>query len=172
METVQRPAGPEAVTTEFVECYVRHYGRLVRALRLAGADAAGAEDHAQEAFARALVRWDRISRGANPPGYVYTAGFRLFRRHMARSARWDLGDPPEPPDQPADRTGSEVTTRLTVEAALAGMPPKRRACAVMCLVIGLPTDEAAAALGIAPGTVRKHLDQARSDLAAPGGACP
>lgn len=165
METVQRPAAPEAVATDFVECYLRHYGRLVRALRLAGADPAGAEDHAQEAFARALVRWDRISRGSNPPGYVYTAGFRLFRRHLARASRWDLGDPPEASGPPVDRTGSDVTNRLTVEAALSRMPPRRRACAVMCLVVGLTTAEAAEALGIAPATVRKHLEQARSDLA-------
>ena len=158
------PVAPEAVTTDFVECYVRHYGRLVRALRLAGADRGTAEDQAQEAFARALVRWDRVSQGPNPPGYVYTAGFRLLRRDLARTARWDVGEPPEPGDQPPDRTGSEVVTRLTIDAAIASMPPRRRACAVMCLVVGLTTGEAADALGIAPGTVRKHLEQARIQL--------
>jgi DNA-directed RNA polymerase specialized sigma24 family protein len=36
----------------------------------------------------------------------------------------------------------------------------------MCLVVGLPVAEAADALGIADGTVRKHLEEARKDLAA------
>ena len=59
-------------TTDFVECYRTHYPRLVRALRLSGADGPTAEDLAQEAFGRALARWRRVSRGPNPPGYVYT----------------------------------------------------------------------------------------------------
>ena len=46
------------------------------------------------------------------------------------------------------------------------MPPRRRACAVMCFVVGLSVQEAAEALEIAEGTVRKHLDEARRDLAA------
>ena len=57
-------------------------------------------------------------------------------------------------------------TAVAVEAALAAMPPRRRACAVMCLVVGLPVQEAARALGIADGTVRKHLEEARRDLRA------
>ena len=164
MEAVEAPAAPEAVTTDFVECYLRHYGRLVRALRLGGADPGTAEDVAQEAFARALVHWPRIRRGPNPPGYLYTTGFRLLRRHLARAARWDIGEPPEPAGEHSDRTGGEASTRVAVGAALAAMPPKRRACAVMCLIVGLTTEEAGEALGIAPGTVRKHLEQARRDL--------
>ena len=35
----------------------------------------------------------------------------------------------------------------------------------MCLVVGLSVGDAAEALGIASGTVRKHLDEARKDLA-------
>ena len=171
MGRVEAPATPEAVATDFVDCYLRHYSRLVRALQLAGASRAVAEDQAQEAFARALARWDRVSQGPNPTGYVYTAGFRLLHRHLARTRKWEIGE--EPGDelgtggrghQWSDQTASEATTRVSVEEALAAMPPKRRACAVLCLIVGVPTDEAAQALGIAPGTVRKHLEQARLDL--------
>ena len=44
------------------------------------------------------------------------------------------------------------------------MPPRRRTCAVMCLVLGLTVHEVALALRIADGTVRKHLEEARRDL--------
>jgi RNA polymerase sigma factor (sigma-70 family) len=163
MEVVEQheAASVEPVTTDFVECYVHHYSRLVRALRLGGADPGTAEELAQEAFARALTRWRRISRGTNPPGYVYTTGFRLLHRHLKRASRWDVGEPPEPYG-----VSSEPTTRLAVESILAGMPARRRACAVMCLITGLTPHEAAEALGIADGTVRKHLEEARKDLAA------
>jgi DNA-directed RNA polymerase specialized sigma24 family protein len=36
----------------------------------------------------------------------------------------------------------------------------------MCLIVELPVHEAAAALKIADGTVRKHLEEARRDLRA------
>jgi RNA polymerase sigma-70 factor (ECF subfamily) len=155
-------------TSDFVDCYQTHYRRLVRALRLGGADAATAEDLAQEAFARALVHWRRVRNGPNPPGYVYTTGFRLLWRgqrrllrgleHAAEAARERQAAPSVSPTEAA------AVTAVDVEAALAAMPPKRRACAVMCLVAGLPVHDAAGALGIADGTVRKHLEEARRDL--------
>ncbi len=63
-------------------------------------------------------------------------------------------------------TEAAALTLVVVQAALAAMPPRRRACAVMCLIVGMPVSEAAAALGIADGTVRKHLEEARRDLQA------
>jgi RNA polymerase sigma factor (sigma-70 family) len=158
-----------------VECYQLHYRRLVRALALAGAPHATAEELAQEAFARTLTHWRRVRSGSSPAGYAYRVGFRLLNRHLPGGA----GAPgfsgngrradPDRDYSPADNTaqpGPEnlVTTRLAVAATLAAMPPRRRACAVMCLVVGLPTSDAATAFGIAEGTVRKHLADARLDL--------
>jgi RNA polymerase sigma-70 factor (ECF subfamily) len=174
---VRSPEPPEAVpaaetslsTTDFAECYVLHYNRLVRALRLGGADAASAEDVAQEAFARAFGRWKRVSKGTNPAGYVYVTGFRLLQRSLRRESRWDVGEMPDQPmirsmyGQAAD-TATTATLNVALEAVLARMPPRRRACAVMCLVVGLPVNEAGEALGIADGTVRKHLEEARKDF--------
>ncbi len=116
MEAVQvRPSAGLRAGADFVDCYQAHYRRLVRALRLSGADPATAEDVAQEAFARALARWRRVSRGTNPPGYVYTTGFRLLQRAQRH--------PPEPStdgpsEQPARRR--RPTTAVAVEAALRG----------------------------------------------------
>ncbi len=88
-------------TSDFVECYRMHYPRLVRALRLSGADGATAEDLAQEAFGRALARWRRVSRGSNPPGYVYTTGFRLWQRAQRRQASPASPGAGRPPGQKA-----------------------------------------------------------------------
>jgi RNA polymerase sigma factor (sigma-70 family) len=130
----------------------------VRALEISGLDRASAEDVAQEAFARTLGHWRRVRNGTNPPGYVYRVGFRLARRPMRRE------------DALADDVAVEgdvagqVAARQVIEAALAAMPPRRRACAVLCLMTGLSTKEAARALGIAEGTVRKQLESARQSL--------
>jgi len=175
MEVVAARPEPEVsaalTTSDFVECYLAHYPRVVRALVLSGADRATAEDLAQEAFARSLPKWRRVSRGANPPGYVYTAAFRLLQRHSRRAGRWKLGDvdeistsPSTAPSTGPSSTEAAATTSVALEAVLAVMPPKRRACAVMCLLVGLSPAEAGEALGIADGTVRKHLEAARQDL--------
>jgi RNA polymerase sigma-70 factor (ECF subfamily) len=172
LDTPGEVAEGTLVTTDFVDCYQTHYGRLVRALRLSGADPATAQDVAQEAFARAFARWRRVSKGRNPPGYAYTTGFRLLQRAQRRSARAAAAATAAqstgvlstgPTSAP---TESAALTAVAVEAALAGMPPRRRACAVMCLIVELPVHEAAAALKIADGTVRKHLEEARRDLRA------
>ena len=173
MEAVQvRPPYPpdgategQQTTSDFVECYLMHYRRLVRALRLGGADPATAEDLAQESFARALARWRRVRRGANPPGYVYTTGFRLLQRSQRRSAQISgLNEARSGALVDAPAADAAATFAVALEQALTEMPPKRRACAVMCLVVGMSVHEAGEALGIADGTVRKHLDEARRDL--------
>ncbi len=135
-----------------------HYRRVVRALELGGLDHASAEDAAQEAFARTLGHWRRVRRGSNPPGYVFRTAFRLARRQLA-SREIPLGEVPMPAN---DAPGGEL--RMDVEAELALMPARRRACAVLCLVVGMSTAEAASALGIAEGTVRKQLEHARRRL--------
>jgi RNA polymerase sigma factor (sigma-70 family) len=172
----RRPEAPlfHLESDDFVDCYRLHYPRLVRALELAGASHRVAEDVAQEAFARMLARWRRVRTGSSPAGYAYRTGFRLLQRRIDRCSDLDAGDSssrlgrddggesPERWHQP----GAEglVTTRLTVVTALAAMPPRRRACAVLSLVVGLPAPEVAAAMGISEGTVRKHIEEARADL--------
>lgn len=144
---------------DFVECYRVHYPRLVRALELAGAPRPVAEDTAQEAFARMLAHWRRVSKGSSPAGYAYRTGFRLLYRRGQGP-----GQAAPDPEQAAPGPEGLITTRLAVAAALAAMPPRRRVCAVLYLVVGLPTSEVAAALGMAAGTVRKHVEEARVDL--------
>ncbi len=145
---------------DFSEMFAAHYHRVVRALELGGLDHASAEDAAQEAFARTFGHWRRVRQGVNPPGYVFRTAFRLARRQMARAETLPL-DPDRVPSGEADLA---LAARLDVEAALAKMPPRRRACAVLCLVVGCSTREAARALGIAEGTVRKQLEHARETL--------
>ncbi|MHB1988455.1 MAG: RNA polymerase sigma factor [Acidimicrobiales bacterium] len=98
--------------------------------------------------------------GTNPPGYVFRTAFRLARRQLRRAADLPLD---ENLAAAADSL-ADLPVRIDVEAALAAMPPRRRACAVGCLVIGLTTRDVAKALGIAEGTVRKQLELARRTL--------
>jgi len=146
-------------TDDFTEFYRSGYPRLVAALRLAGAT--DGADLAQEAFARTLRHWRRVRREANPGGYVATTAFRLLRRHE------------RPQSVPLDEVhgavaGPEEVTVLamSVHAALATMPPRRREAAVLCLYLDLSAEEAGEAMGVTPSTVRVQLHRARTDLRA------
>ena len=57
-----------------------------------------------------------------------------------------------------------AVARVDLERALRGMPERRRACVVLVWLLDFDTAEAAEALGIASGTVRKQLALARDDL--------
>jgi RNA polymerase sigma factor (sigma-70 family) len=143
---------------DFIAVYEAHYPRLVRALEISGLDRPAAEDVAQEAFARTFGHWRRVRLGTNPPGYAYRVGFRLARRTFRRE------DPLVVEPTSSGDIAAQVATREAIEGALQAMPPRRRSCAVMCLMSGLTTKEAARSLGIAEGTVRKQLELARSTL--------
>lgn len=152
------PVQRDAPAGDFVELYRNHYRRVMRALELGGLTKPAAEDATQEAFARTLAHWVRVRDGSNPPGYVYRTAFRLARRSFRReeplsSEPAALGD-----------LSSDLVSQLSAEAVIQSMPRRRRACVVLCLVVGLTTKEAAAALGIAEGTVRKQIERGRSDL--------
>ncbi len=146
-------------TDDFAELYRRGYPKLVAALRLAGAT--DGADLAQEAFARTLRHWRRVRQGSNPAGYVTTTAFRLMRRHPAVPAvplDDDHGAVPGPE--------AATVVAMSVHAALATMPIRRRESAVLCLYLGMSADEAAQAMGVRPSTVRVQLHRARSDLRA------
>ena len=146
------------VARDFVAVYELHYPRLVRALEIGGLDRSSAEDVAQEAFARTLGHWRRVRLGTNPPGYVYRTAFRLSRSH------WRQEYPLETEQVSRHDTAAEAVSNLALETALSHMPSRRRACAMLCFVVGLTPKEAARSLGIAEGTVRKQLGLARDDL--------
>ena len=150
----------DQVAADFAAMYEVHFPRLVRALRISGLPGPSAEDVAQEAFARTLGHWRRVRLGSNPPGYVYRTAFRLTRK------QWRHEQPLADTQVAHEDVAAEAVATALFEKALADMPPRRRACAVLCFLAGLTTGEAARSLGIAEGTVRKQLGLARDDLRA------
>jgi len=146
-------------TDDFADLYRSGYPKLVAALRLAGAT--DGADLAQEAFARTLRHWRRVRQGSNPAGYVTTVAFRLLRRH-GRGGAVPLDD------AHGAVAGPEAATvaAMSVQAALATMPVRRRQSAVLCLYLEMSAEEAAEAMGVTPSTVRVQLHRARNDLRA------
>src|SRR5688572_31610499 len=70
----------------FEEWYRREHPRLVASLLLVAGDLDLAQDAADEAFARALARWDRVSRMESTNGWTYRVALNVFRRRARRDA--------------------------------------------------------------------------------------
>jgi len=134
----------------------------VRALELSGADRSRAEDVAQEAFARTLPHWRRVRTGTNPPGYVYRVAFRLARR--AGHLEVPTPDGTLSVEAAAGDVAAEAALGVDLAKAVDAMPRGRRAVALLCMLAGLSTKDAAKSLGIAESTVRKQLERARAEL--------
>lgn len=148
---------PEAV-------FRANYTRLVRALALAwGGDTESAADAVQDAFARLIVNWDRVSTYDDPAAWVRHVAvnnLRGRRRSLARRARALLrlaGEPREttaPPPGPPD----ELTAQLRA------LPERQRTATALHYVAGLTVNDVARAMKISPGSVNQHLHRARAAL--------
>ena len=72
--------------------------------------------------------------------------------------------PEQPPPDPRDLL-SERETGLDITAALAALPEEQRVAIVLVDLQGLPVDQAAAVLGVPPGTVKSRCSRGRARLA-------
>lgn len=71
------------VESSFVDWYAGEHAKLVATMVLATGDLDLATEAADEAFARALQRWDRVGRMESPSGWT----FRVAINHARRVAR-------------------------------------------------------------------------------------
>lgn len=132
-----------------------------RALLLTGSVHA-AEDLVQDAMIAALRRPPEPPTEEAVRAWMTTVLFRLHlrrRRRLATEAKALLHLQRRDHEQPPEPAGE-------VMRALASLPPRQRACAVLFYVEDLPEAEIAARLQIRPGTVKAHLAQARAALRA------
>jgi RNA polymerase sigma-70 factor (ECF subfamily) len=135
-----------------------HYDQVRRALTVALADAALAEDAAQDAFARAYVHWRTVAAMERPAGWVYVVALRGGRR--ARSRRPAVA-PPAAVD--ADPIGI-MLERGALEPLLARLPERQRIAVVLRYLADLPLADVAAAMGCKVGTAKSTLHTALARL--------
>jgi RNA polymerase sigma-70 factor (ECF subfamily) len=120
-----------------------------------------AADATDEAFARALLHWRRVSAMASPGGWLYRVALNELRRLGRRAGR-------EPatgaaPDQPAPEA---VDPDHEIWTAVDALPDRQRIAVVLRYVADLPEADVAAAMKVRRGTVASTLAAARRRLAA------
>jgi RNA polymerase sigma-70 factor, ECF subfamily len=135
--------------------------RLLSALCLMTRDRHEAEEVAQDAFVRVLERWDRDGAPDDPVAYLFRTAMNVLRNRRRRAAvalRHAVSR-----SMSRDEL-DEVETHDVVIRALGSLTPSQRAALVLTDLLDMTSDEAAAALGIRPSTVRVLAARARAAL--------
>ncbi len=142
--------------------YLETGPRVVRQLHAMTGDLQEAQDCAQEAYARAWQRWDRLAAYDAPEAWVRHVAWRLavsrFRR--ARVGTGLLRRHGPPPD-----VAPPEPDRVALVAALRQLPEAQRRAVVLHHLGGLSVDEVAAETGSPTGTVKARLSRGRAALA-------
>lgn len=143
----------------FEAAVAQHYPGLVRRLTVVlGGDVEAGRDLAQDAYARAYRAWDRFD-GTDARAWLHTIGLRLAlneRRRRIRWRRWLGSRESRPAWVPAED--------LTLHDALAKLRPEHRAALLLTVIDGYTQAEAAAMLGVAPGTIASWVSRSKTHL--------
>jgi len=124
---------------------------------LLGGDQAKAQDVVQETFVRAW-RTPKVldqSRGS-ARGWLFTVARRIVIDDWRRAVRRPELVTAEPPERSADDGAQQVVERQVVLSALRMLSAEHREVLVECYFGGLSVAEAAAKLGVPPGTVKSR----------------
>jgi RNA polymerase sigma-70 factor (ECF subfamily) len=155
-------------TRAFETLYRKHSRRVYAVLwRLAGGQAARAEDLVQEAFIRA---WQAL------PQFRFESAFSTWLHRLAvNTALMDIrgrsGNQDRETDDSSleilathDTAGQRTRERIDLERAVATLPERARAVLVLHDIEGWKHEEIAAELGMAVGTSKAQLHRARNLL--------
>jgi RNA polymerase sigma-70 factor, ECF subfamily len=134
----------------------QHYAPLAGWCRRMVGDDEVAHDIAAEAFVRLLGRWTTVT---DPRAYLYTTALNLVRDRWRRSERERV-------------VLRKAVTTMTAAAAPAPelrmlvetLPKRLQQVVVLHYFADLSVDAVARALGVAPGTVKRDLYDARAKL--------
>jgi RNA polymerase sigma-70 factor (ECF subfamily) len=160
--------GPaDHATLDFDGFFAVEFPAIARAAWFVVLDVDTAREIAQEAFTRALQRWDRISQYDKPGAWVRTVAIRLAVRSRDKRRRETVLT--EVTAGEAFAVGGfehegPALDRTDLETALRTLPRQQRAAVVLRYLCDLDIDELAAAIDCSPSTARVHLHRGRQAL--------
>lgn len=137
--------------TTFEELFDRQFDRCVHMAHRVVHDRAVAEELASEAFARAWLRWGRLSRQRTADGWVLRV-----TANLAIDVTRKRPLPLEPAAGELSLADAAVLHVALVEAMRA-LPKRQREAIALRYLAGLSEGEVSATLGISAGSVKTHL---------------
>lgn len=144
------------------DLYAASYRRLVAQLYAVTGNRQEAEDVVQEAFMRAMGRWDDVRTYDNAEAWLRTVALNLARSRWRRTVRGAAallkhGVPHEEPELSPDH--------VALMSAMKGLPEAQREALVLHHFAGMSVDEVAASVGAPSGTIKARLSRGRAALA-------
>lgn len=154
------PAG--VMTTDMAEpadaVFRLHYGALAGWCQRMVGDEQTAHDIAAEAFVRLLGRWTTVT---DPRAYLYTTALNLVRD------RWRRGERERNALRKLTRAAdTQAAPSPELRMVVESLPRRLQQVVVLHYFADLSVDSIARSLGIAAGTVKRDLYDARAKLAA------
>jgi RNA polymerase sigma-70 factor, ECF subfamily len=142
----------------FDDWYSREHARLVNTLLLVTGNIDAASESVDEAFARALERWDRVSKMASPSGWTYMVALHHARRTARRLSIEHRLHVTHPVNSEVPLPAVEIwhlVSRLSI---------RQREVVVLRHVADLTEKEIGDVLGISRSTVSSTLSDAYAQL--------
>lgn len=142
--------------------YTAHFQSLTIQLFAYTGDFAAAQDLAQEAFCRAIPRWQKIVEYDDPLAWIRRVAFNLAisRWRRARTALAFVHK------QRQEHQPAPSPDRVVLVAALKKLPDNYRRVIVQHHLGDVPVAEISRAEGVPEGTIRVWLHRGRAALAA------
>jgi RNA polymerase sigma-70 factor (ECF subfamily) len=156
----QARRGDPRAFVDLIRSFDHGFRRL--AYRLLG-DRQELDDVLQEAYAKAFAALPRFRGDSALRTWLYRIVYNTCLDQLKRRR-------PEPAvlrpelEEVAPDPADLVATRSVLEAALASLAPIERAAVLLVDVEGLSYGDAAAIVGVAPGTIASRLSRARASL--------
>jgi RNA polymerase sigma-70 factor (ECF subfamily) len=157
----------------FAQLVREHQSRVrLQLRRLAGGDAALADDLAQETFVQAWQHLPEFRGDARLATWLHRIALNRWLQHARRPQlpppAWttlaaDADGDAAPPDPQHDPRPAEGLAR-DVERALQSLPEIQRLAIVHCFHLDLSHAEAAEVLGLPLGTLKSHVERAKARL--------
>ena len=143
---------------EFAMFFRTEYPGVVRTAYFVLHDQEAANDVAQDAFAKTLSHWGRVSRYDRPDAWVRKVAIhraisvaRRQKLHIAASSHTE----PTTEQKPVD---------LDLMRAIRALPPAQRAAVVLFYFEDRPVAQVAEIMDCSPSTAKVHLHRARKHL--------
>jgi RNA polymerase sigma-70 factor (ECF subfamily) len=143
------------------ELFRRSYAPLLRTLTVvARGDTEAAADALQEAFAQAVVRWDKIASYDDPAGWVRRVAINRLLNHFRKTERGLRAQRRASTPEAVDPDHPE----FDLAASFKKLPDRQRTAAALYYIEGMDVASIADAMGVATGTAKRHLFRARETL--------
>lgn len=154
----------EASPSAFEAYVAARWPRLVRTAVLLGVDPHTAEDVVQTALARCYFKWTRVAAARDTDAYVHRVLVNTINERGRRRSTAERPTAHLPDGIVADGTEPVARNRALLDA-LGRLPEGQREAVVLRYYADFTEAQAAAALGVAVGTIKSRCARALAALA-------